>query len=135
MLSKFLLKVDNSKNIIFILLVLVSTSILFRFLYFPYEIPVFLDIISDFYYAYEISQTGNLPSAYFANNGWPTFLSLFFSLVEKDNFFDFVYLQRSIAIIISSITTIPIFFLCKKFVEAKYVQNLLISWSTILFGR
>ena len=120
MLSNFLLKVDNSKNIIFILSALVSTSILFRFLYFPYEIPVFLDSIGYFYYAYEITQTGNLPSEYFANNGWPTFLSLFFSLVEKDNFFDFVYVQRSIAIIISSITAIPIFFLCKKFVETKY---------------
>tara|TARA_B110000467_G_scaffold119627_1_gene110832 strand:+ start:953 stop:2560 length:1608 start_codon:yes stop_codon:yes gene_type:complete len=120
MLSNFLLKVDNSKNIIFILSALVSTSILFRFLYFPYEIPVFLDSIGYFYYAYEITQTGNLPSEYFANNGWPAFLSLFFSLVEKDNFFDFVYVQRSIAIIISSITAIPIFFLCKKFVETKY---------------
>ena len=120
MLSNFLLKVDNSKNIIFILLVLVSSAIVFRFLYFPYEIPIVLDSFAYFYYAYEISQTGNLPSEYFANNGWPTFLSLFFSLVEKDNFLEFVYMQRSIAIIISSITIIPIFFLCKKFVETKY---------------
>ncbi|RZD42743.1 MAG: hypothetical protein CXT78_09015, partial [Thaumarchaeota archaeon] len=71
MLSNFLLKVDNSKNIIFILLVLVSSAIVFRFLYFPYEFPIFLDSFAYFYYAYEITQTGNLPLNYFPNNGWP----------------------------------------------------------------
>tara|TARA_B110000467_G_scaffold119589_1_gene110784 strand:+ start:480 stop:2081 length:1602 start_codon:yes stop_codon:yes gene_type:complete len=120
MLSNFLLKVDNSKNIIFILLTLVTSAIVFRFLYFPYEFPIFLDSFEYFYYAYEITQTGNLPLNYFPNNGWPAFLSLFFNLLEKNNFFEFVYMQRSIAIIISSITIIPIFFLCKKFVETKY---------------
>jgi hypothetical protein len=116
----FLLESDNKKNTIIILLAVVSSSILFRFIYFPYEIPIFLDSLEYFNYAFQISQTGNLPSEYFPNNGWPTFLSLFFSLLEKNNFFEFIYMQRSIAIIISSITSIPIFFLCKKFVEVKY---------------
>jgi len=119
MLLKFLLESDNKKNITIILL-LISSSILFRFFYLPYEIPIFLDSFEYFNYALQISQTGNLPVEYFPNNGWPTFLSLFFSILDKENFFDFVYMQRTIAIIISSLTVIPIFFLCRKFVETKY---------------
>ena len=118
--SNLFLKLDDSNNIIFVLLGLILSSIVFRFIYFPYEIPIFLDSIEYFNYAFQISQTGNLPSEYFPNNGWPTFLSLFFSVLDKNNFFEFVYMQRSIAIIISSITIVPIFFLCKKFVETKY---------------
>ncbi len=120
MLSNLLLEFNNSKNIVLILLVLVSSSIIFRFIYFPYEIPISLDSFDYFNYAFQINQTANLPSNYFPNNGWPTFLSLFFSLLDKNNYFEFVYMQRSIAIIISSITIVPIFFLCKKFVETKY---------------
>ena len=89
MLLKFLLESDNKKNITIILL-LISSSILFRFFYLPYEIPIFLDSFEYFNYALQISQTGNLPVEYFPNNGWPTFLSLFFSILDKENFFDFV---------------------------------------------
>ena len=99
---------------------MVCSSILFRFIYFPYGTPIFLDSFEYFFYAYQLSQTGSLPSEYFPNNGWPTFLSVFFSFLDTGEFFDFVYTQRTISIIISSITVVPIFFLCKKFIDTKY---------------
>ena len=64
MLSNLLLEFNNSKNIVLILLVLVSSSIIFRFIYFPYEIPISLDSFEYFNYAFQINQTGNLPSNY-----------------------------------------------------------------------
>jgi len=131
MLMNFLLKLEDKRKAISILFLIVCSSILFRFLYFPYEIPIFLDSFEYFYYAYQLSQTGNLPTEYFPNNGWPTFLSIFFSFLETDEFFDFIYMQRFIAIVISAITVIPIFFLCKKFVDVKYafIATILFTFS------
>ena len=49
------------------------------------------------------------------NNGWPTFLSVFFYFFNSDNFLHYMDLQRSVTVIISIITIIPVFTLCRKF--------------------
>ena len=56
-----------------------------RFYYFPYDVPLTLDALSYFWYAIDISVLGQFPNNYnFPNNGWPSFLSIFFSLYNSE---------------------------------------------------
>ena len=56
-------------------------SFVLRMYYFPYGVPITLDGLDYFSYAMELSKTGKFPEyPNFANNGWPSFLSIFFSL-------------------------------------------------------
>ena len=81
--------------------------------------PVFLAIITnpvvsisrlgEFYTAIE---TGESPFAiYIQNNGWPLFVSVFFNVLNSDNVLDYMNLQRTISVILSGITVIPIYFI------------------------
>ena len=93
-------------------------SIIIRFYYFPFEIPIIHDSIDYFSYAMVVSQQSQLPVNWnLSNNGWPIFLSLFFSVFNSQNFLDFTYLQRFLTIIISVLTIIPIYYLCRRFVS------------------
>jgi hypothetical protein len=96
-------------------------SIIIRFYYFPFEIPIIHDSIDYFSYAMVVSQQGQLPVNWnLSNNGWPIFLSLFFSIFNSQNFLEFTYLQRFLTIIISVLTIIPIYYLCRRFVSKKF---------------
>jgi len=69
----------------------------------------------------DISTIGNLPNNYTPiNNGWPILLSGFFSIFSFENSISYMELQRSISIIISVFTLIPIYYLCRKFVNNSY---------------
>ena len=65
--------------------------------------------------------TGDLPSVtdtelyHFPNNGWPIFLTVFFSVFESDNYLAFMDLQRYVSVSISVITIIPVYLLCRRF--------------------
>ncbi len=86
-----------------------------RFLYFPYDIPVSLDSSYYFSYAYEFARLGEFPYFHLVNNGWPTFLAVFFMMLDVGEFQQFVDLQRTISIFLSVITIVPMYFLCRKF--------------------
>ena len=91
-------------------------SLLMRLYLFPIDVPFEKDVLDLFGYAVTSSNFGNIPENWFlANNGWPLFLSLFFSVLPIESFFEHVYLQRIISIIISTVTIIPIYLFCKKF--------------------
>jgi hypothetical protein len=69
----------------------------------------------------DISTIGNLPNNYTPiNNGWPILLSGFFSIFSFENSISYMELQRSMSIIISVFTLIPIYYLCRKFVNNSY---------------
>lgn len=108
----------NSKILIFSLLIIIITGLILRLNYVGLEVPITLDGLSYFQYAINISQTGGLPNTFTpSNNGWPIFLSIFFSLSEFDGIIQHMQLQKIITIIISSLTVIPVYFLCRKFFE------------------
>ncbi|RZD40694.1 MAG: hypothetical protein CXT78_12440 [Thaumarchaeota archaeon] len=91
-------------------------SISLKLYYVNFEIPFALDSLIYFIYAFDSSILGHLPESYSpANNGWPGFVSIFFSMFEFDNPISYMQLQKSISIIISTLTIIPVFLLCKKF--------------------
>ena len=73
-----------------------------------------------FLYALDISTLGHFPNYSPVQSGWPEFLSLFFMSYNSENLIDYSNLQRSISIILSGITVIPIFYICKKFFNNYY---------------
>ena len=114
-------RAHNNKNIIIILAVICISSFIIRLYYFPHSVPITLDGIDYFSYAIELSRTGEFPHYHsFTNNGWPSFLSVFFSLHKSNNFLEYMEIQRYLSVIISVLTTIPIYIFCKRFFSRTY---------------
>jgi len=112
----------NIENIT-ILISLIVIGIIIRFIVFPFDLPIYQDGEVYFWYANDMSITGNFPESKefsFPNNLWPIVLAGFFGLFSSNNFIDYMTLQRIVTIGLSVATTIPIFFLCRHFVENKY---------------
>ena len=105
-----------SRNAIICLGIIGLVGFLIRFFYFPDGIPITLDGSFYFWYANDLSISGTFPAnVNMPNNGWPTFLSVFFYFFNSENFLDYMVLQRYVTVIISVATIIPVFILCRKF--------------------
>ncbi len=110
----------SKKHIIFYLFLIGIVSLSIRLYYFPTGVPLTFDSLEYFFYAMDISVIGKLPENYSPiNNGWPIFLSLIFSLFSFEQSISYMELQRYTSVIISVLTIIPVYFLCKKFVSNK----------------
>lgn len=95
-------------------------GLLLRVYYLPVNVPITLDGLLFFWYANDISLSGSFPLDYTpANNGWPIFLSFFFHIFDSNNFMDYMILQRLVTSVLSILTIIPIYFLCRKFFSEK----------------
>lgn len=93
-------------------------AILIRIYYFPVGIPIVLDGWGYFWYAVDMSTLGQFPTTNIGpNNGWPSFLSIFFSLYNSENFLDYMALQRSVTIVLSVLTIVPVYLLCRRFFD------------------
>ena len=105
-----------SRNSLICLGIIGLAGFLIRFFYFPDGMPLTFDAGGVFWYANDLSISGTFPvNINLPNNGWPTFLSIFFYFFNSNNYLDYNDLQRYVAIIISVITIIPVFILCRKF--------------------
>ena len=104
-----------SRNAIICLGIIALAGFLIRLFYFPEGIPITLDGALYFWYANDLSVSGTIPDSPLKNNGWPTFLSVFFHFFNSENFLEYMDLQRYITIIISVTTIIPVYILCRKF--------------------
>ena len=112
---------DNWKKSIFFLSVILVVGLIIRLYYVPYGLPITLDGFGGYFmYALDISILRDFPNYSPAQSGWGEFLSLFFMNFHSDNFIDYMDLQRTISVILSSITVIPIYFICKKFFSNYY---------------
>ncbi len=110
----------RSKDFIF-LGFLIGVGLVLRLVYFPYELPVIVDARNYFLYASDIVALGHLPNSWMpTNNGWPIFLSFWFSIIKLDDPLGYMQIQKILASIISIITVIPIYYICTKFVKQKY---------------
>ena len=91
-------------------------GLLIRLYNIPFGIPLELDATTYFVYAYKLSETFQFPYwSHFPNNGWPTFLSVFFMFFESNNFMDYILIQRIVGVILSTSTSIVVYFLCRRF--------------------
>ena len=104
-------------NPIFLLAVIIILSITIRLYYFPTGIPITFDGIDYFSYAINISELGDFPNVVMPNSGWPSFVSLFFSLYSSENFLDYMNLQKMISVIFSVMTTILVYLFCTRFFD------------------
>lgn len=110
-----------TRNTILSLIVIGCIALSLRLYYFPYNIPLTLDALGYFSYAMDTSVLGHLPTDYkFPNNGWPMLLSIFFSIFHSTNFLDYMMLQRLLTVLISVLTIIPVYLLCKRFFDKPY---------------
>jgi len=97
-------------------IIIVVVGIVIRINYFPYQLPLELDGLTYFSYAYELSRSGQFPINYdLPNNGWSIFLAGFFWMFSFDDFTQYVLLTRLISMTISIITFIPAYFLYRNF--------------------
>jgi len=117
------------KNPAICLILIGVIGLAFRIYSYPYDLPIYQDISDYFWYAIDMSILDEFPQMMsnqqlakppyppygFPNNGWPVFLSLFFSLANFDNILAYMDLQRCITITISILTVIPMYILCTKF--------------------
>jgi len=109
-----------AKNTILSLFIIGFLALVLRLYYFPFGIPVTLDALNYFWYAMNISLLGHFPASAIANNGWPTFLSIFFSIFHFNNFMDYMILQRIVTVSISVFTIIPVYLLCNRLFDKPY---------------
>lgn len=128
--------------------VIIGTSLILRFYFFPFGIPLTLDAQAYFWYASDASILGKLPEGHsFANNGWPVFLAPFFALFRFADMLSYMEMQRIIATLLSVLTIIVVYFLCRRFVgnsfavfgatifafEPRLIQNSLLGLNDALY--
>ena len=113
--------INSKKNIILYLVLILTLGLSLRFYYLPYDVPIATDGFYSFVYAAKTVFEGNLPVGYgTTNSGWANFLALFFSLSDTSDPFYLMQIQRSLSVILSSLTIIPAFFIFRKFVNVRW---------------
>ena len=125
MISSLIYKIEEKINFfidypIISLFIIGIISLSIRLLFFEPEIPIRQDANGYFEYAMDMSILKNIPYSAHANDGWPMFLSIFFGIFNFDNYQDFATLQRIVSIVISTLTIIPIYFLCRRFFDKSF---------------
>jgi hypothetical protein len=123
-------KPNNSKNkkyftkfskYTWILAGIIVLASIVRLYYFPFEVPLSSDALYYFWYSSDIFQIEKLPSDWTpANTGWPIFVSTIFSIVNINDIEIQMSIQRGLSVLISIVTSISVYFLCKKFVSSKF---------------
>jgi len=113
---------DKSKRARILFLISLGISGLgIRLYFFPYDVPLFDDSQGYFWYAIDMSILNQLPSGHsIINNGWPSFLSIIFQLMDSNNFLDYHNIQRFVGSIFSVATIIPVYFLCSRYFKKSY---------------
>ena len=113
--------INSKKYIILYLGLILTLGLSLRFYYLPYDVPIATDGFHSFVYAAKTVFEGNLPVGYgTTNSGWANFLALFFSLSDTSDPFYLMQIQRSLSVILSSLTIIPAFFIFRKFVNIRW---------------
>ena len=116
--------IDNKRSIIknpvFSLIIIGSIAIFLRLYYLPHDIPITFDGLKYFWYSNDLALGHVLTRYEVPNNGWPIFLSVFFSIFHFNNFMDYMMLQRLVSVSISVLTIIPVYFLCNRFFNKFY---------------
>tara|TARA_B110001454_G_scaffold218470_1_gene246535 strand:+ start:692 stop:2254 length:1563 start_codon:yes stop_codon:yes gene_type:complete len=106
----------RDKNSIKILIILITSAIIIRLYFTPFNIPINLDGIDYFAFAVAMSRDGPFPNGYLTTNiGWSSFVSIFFSIIHDQEMLTLMNIQRILSIIVSTSIAIPVYFLTKIF--------------------
>jgi len=105
----------------FWLIMIFTIAIGIRVWYIPQDVPIATDGFFSFVYALKTVFEGNLPIGYtVTNTGWSNFLSLFFVFADTSDPLHLMGIQRTLSVILSASTIIPIFFIFRRFVDARW---------------
>jgi len=112
---------NSKKNIILYLVLILTFGLGLRFYYFPYDVPIVTDGFFSFVYAVQTVFDSSLPIGYTTtNSGWSNLLSLFFIFSDTSDPLHLMDIQRTLSIILSTITVIPAFFIFRRFVGVRW---------------
>ena len=112
--------INSKKNIILYLVLIISLGLGLRLFYFPYDVPIVTDGFYSFVYAVKTIFDGSLAVGYTTTNtGWSNFLSLFFVFSDTSDPLHLMDIQRTLSIILSTITIVPAFFIFRRFANTK----------------
>ena len=121
LLEKFEEKIGFfSKNVFLSLLIIGIIGLLIRISFLDVEIPFNSDNFLYFRNAGDLLVGHSQKTDVVMNNGWPVFLSMFFSVLPSNNFMDYMTLQKLLTISISVLTIIPLYYLGKHFLRKPY---------------
>ena len=113
--------INSKKNIILYLVLILTFGLGLRFYYFPYDVPIVTDGFFSFVDAMKTVFDSSLPIGYTTtNSGWSNFLSLFFIFSDTSDPLHLMDIQRTLSIILSTITVIPAFFIFRRFVGVRW---------------
>ena len=113
--------INSKKNIILYLVLIITLGLGLRLYYFPYDVPIVTDGFYSFVYAVKTIFDGSLAVGYTTTNtGWSNFLSLFFVFSDTSDPLHLMDIQRTLSIILSTITIIPAFFIFRRFVDTRW---------------
>jgi len=105
----------------FWLMMIFTIAIGIRIWYFPHDVPIVTDGFYSFVYAVKTVFDGSLPVGYTTTNtGWSNFLSLFFVFSDTSDLLHLMDIQRTLSVILSTITIIPAFFIFRRFVDTRW---------------
>jgi len=113
------LQLESNKQIFIILSIIIVSSIFLKL----YTIDFSLHEIQDtwVYVLRGIAHSaGDYAESPIKPSGYPLFLSLFFNFLDSENFIDYLNVTRVLAIVISSISIIPLYFLGNHFFDRKF---------------
>ena len=109
-----------TNHVLISIIIICGISFILRLYFFEPEIPVRQDANAYLEYAMDMSILKNIPDSGHANNGWPIFLSIFFGIFNFNSYQDYATLQRIVSIIISTLTIIPVYVLCRRFFDRSF---------------
>ena len=119
--NELILGIRNRNFPIIEISILIIIALSIRFIFFESEIPLSLDALTYFSFSYETKILGHVPEIIpFTNLGWTYVLTFFFNIFSFETAIEYMNLQKIITILISSLTIIPVYLLCRKFTERKY---------------
>ena len=124
-LPKLMKTVDDkleyfTNHVLISIIIICGASFILRLYFFEPEIPIRQDATAYFHYAMDMSILKTFPHTLHANDGWPIFLSIFFGIFNFNSYLDYSILQKIVSIVISTITIIPIYFLCRRFFDRSF---------------
>ena len=113
--------INSKKNIILYLVLIITLGLGLRLFYFPYDVPIVTDGFYSFVYAVKTVFDGSFAVGYTTTNtGWSNFLSLFFVFSDTSDPLHLMDIQRTLSIILSTITIIPAFFIFRRFADTRW---------------
>ena len=113
--------VNSKKNIILYLVLILTLGLTLRFYYFPYDVPIATDGFFSFVYAMKTVFDSGLPVGYTTTNtGWSNFLSMFFVFADTSDPLHLMDIQRTLSIVLSTLTAITSFFIFRRFVDTRW---------------